>query len=162
MIEFAPCRSETPFRRRVGYFASAPSAMSAQLEHLFQSGPRMVWTRSMSIVADAADDADGVTGSGLTNGRYRDCPRSQPTLVAEDNLNSEGAEVCARRSRLESARELMADRAQWALARPRFAKKLVLQPRIRRTFGISLHQKGSLRRNWVRRGPGITRRMAPH
>jgi len=44
------------------------------------------------MVADAADGADGITGSGLTYGRYRDCPRSQPTLAAEGNLNSEGAE----------------------------------------------------------------------
>jgi hypothetical protein len=46
----------------------------------------------MSIVADAADGVDGVMGSVLTHGRYPDCPRSQPALTAEDNLNSECAE----------------------------------------------------------------------
>ena len=46
----------------------------------------------MSIVADAADGADGVMGLVLTYGRYPDCPRSQPPLAAEDNLNPERAE----------------------------------------------------------------------
>jgi hypothetical protein len=46
----------------------------------------------MSIVADAADGADGIIGSALPYGRYPDCPRSQPPLAAEDNLNPEGAE----------------------------------------------------------------------
>src|SRR5262249_4719903 len=46
----------------------------------------------MCIVADVADDADSVTVLGFTYGRYRDCPRSQPTLAAEDDLNPEGAE----------------------------------------------------------------------
>jgi hypothetical protein len=44
------------------------------------------------IVADAADGADGVMGSVLTQGRYPDCSRSQPPLAAEDNLNPERAE----------------------------------------------------------------------
>src|SRR5439155_5256458 len=46
----------------------------------------------MSIVADGADGADDVTGSVLTYGRYPNCPRSQPPLTAEDNLNPKGAE----------------------------------------------------------------------
>ena len=49
----------------------------------------------MSIVADAADCADGsdvAMGLAFTYGRYRDCPRSQPPLAAEDNLNPECAE----------------------------------------------------------------------
>src|SRR3954470_15333702 len=49
----------------------------------------------MSIVADTADGADGVVGAMglvLTYGHYPDCPRSQPPLAAEDNLNPEGAE----------------------------------------------------------------------
>jgi hypothetical protein len=33
------------------------------LKRLFQSGPRMVWTRAISIVADAADGADDVMES---------------------------------------------------------------------------------------------------
>ena len=85
--------SLVPFgRMEVGYLASAPSASSVQLERLFQSGRRIAQARHMSFVADAADDADGVTGLGLTHGRYRDCPRPQPTLAAEGNLNSDGAE----------------------------------------------------------------------
>src|SRR6516165_418290 len=56
------------------------------LKRMFQHG------RGMSIVADAADDADGAMESVLTPGRYCDCPRSQPPLAAEDNLNSEDAE----------------------------------------------------------------------
>src|SRR5262249_39950276 len=43
----------------------------------------------MSIVADGAD---GVMGSVLTDGRYPDCPRSQPPLAAEGNFNPERAE----------------------------------------------------------------------
>jgi hypothetical protein len=43
----------------------------------------------MSIVADGAD---GAMGSVLTHGRYPDCPRSQPPLVAEDNFDPECAE----------------------------------------------------------------------
>src|SRR6516225_12152568 len=49
----------------------------------------------MSMVADDADGADGtdvLMGSAFTYGRYRDCPRSQPPLAAEDNLNPKGAE----------------------------------------------------------------------
>jgi hypothetical protein len=46
----------------------------------------------MSIVADAADGADGVMGSVLTHGRYPDCPHSQPPLAAEDNFNLKCAE----------------------------------------------------------------------
>src|SRR5262245_1992772 len=52
----------------------------------------MVWSRSVSIVADAADGADGVVGSVLAHGRYPDGPRSRPALAAEDNLNPECAE----------------------------------------------------------------------
>src|SRR5215475_12989568 len=42
--------------------------------------------------ADGADVADGVVGSVLTRGRYRDGPRSQPPLAAEDDLNPDSAE----------------------------------------------------------------------
>ena len=76
----------------IGYFASAPSAASAQLKRLFQSARRMVYSRSMSIVAGGADGADGVVGLVFTCGRYPDRPRSQPPLAAEDNLNPERAE----------------------------------------------------------------------
>ena len=76
----------------IGYFASAPSAASAQLKRLFQSARRMVYTRSMSIVAGGADGADGVVGLVFTCGRYPDRPRSEPPLAAEDNLNPERAE----------------------------------------------------------------------
>jgi hypothetical protein len=48
--------------------------------------------RPKSIGADAADGTDVVIGSAFTCGRYRDCPRSQPPLAAEDNLDPEGAE----------------------------------------------------------------------
>jgi hypothetical protein len=44
------------------------------------------------MAADTADGADGVVGSVLAHGRYPDCPRSQPPLAAEDNLNPERAE----------------------------------------------------------------------
>ena len=44
------------------------------------------------MAADTADGADGVVGSVLAHGRYPDCPRSQPPLAAEDNLNPECAE----------------------------------------------------------------------
>jgi len=59
-----------------------------------QPGRRSQTRRAMSIivVADAADGADGVTGLILTYGRYPDCPRSQPPLAAEDNLNPERAQ----------------------------------------------------------------------
>ena len=46
------------------------------LKRLFQSGPRMAQSLPMSIVADAADDADSVMGSVLAHGRYPDGPRS--------------------------------------------------------------------------------------
>ena len=46
---------------------------------------------STIVVADAADGADGVTGLMLTYGRYPDCPRPQPPLAAEDNLNPKRA-----------------------------------------------------------------------
>src|SRR6266571_7477607 len=52
----------------------------------------MVCTRPISMVADTADGADGVVRSVLAHGRYRDGPRSQPPLTAEDDLNPEGAE----------------------------------------------------------------------
>src|SRR6476661_4095632 len=38
-----------------------------------------------------ADMADGVVGSVLARGRYPDCPRPQPPLAAEDNLNPKRA-----------------------------------------------------------------------
>ena len=44
------------------------------------------------MVADTADGADGVVRSVLAHGRYPDCPRSQPPLAAEDDLNPECAE----------------------------------------------------------------------
>src|SRR6516162_7184412 len=43
------------------------------------------------MVADTADGSDGVGGSGLAHGRYPDCPRSQPPLAAEDDLNPKRA-----------------------------------------------------------------------
>src|SRR5258705_13848174 len=59
----------------------------------------------MSIVTDAADGADDVTGSVLTHGRYPDCPRSQLPLAAEDNFNPECAEegLCPAQSASECA-----------------------------------------------------------
>ena len=47
---------------------------------------------STIVIADAADGADGITGLMLTYGRYPDCPRPQPPLAAEDNVNAERAE----------------------------------------------------------------------
>src|SRR5215831_19460456 len=41
----------------------------------------------MSIVADAADGADGVMQLVLAYGRYRDCACSEPPLAAEGNFN---------------------------------------------------------------------------
>src|SRR5262245_15250323 len=52
----------------------------------------MVWTRSMSIVADAADAADGVIQLVLAYGPYRDYARSEPPLAAEGNFNANCAE----------------------------------------------------------------------
>ena len=49
----------------------------------------MFLARPKSMVANAADGTDVVMGSAFTYGRYRDCPRSQPPLAAEHNLNSE-------------------------------------------------------------------------
>jgi hypothetical protein len=43
------------------------------------------------MVADTADGADGVVGSVLAHGHYPDGPRSQPSLAAEDDLNSKRA-----------------------------------------------------------------------
>ena len=67
----------------------------------------MSQTRAMStiVVADAADGADGITGLMLSYGRYPDCPRSQPPLAAEDNLNPECAEeaLCPAQSASECA-----------------------------------------------------------
>src|SRR5262249_51299785 len=62
----------------------------------------------MSIVADLADGADGVMGSVLTHGRYPDCPRSQPPLAAEDDLNPKCAEegLCPAHPASECARAL--------------------------------------------------------
>src|SRR5262249_16253525 len=77
-------------------FASVSSASSAQLKRLFQSGPRRVWTRAISIVADAADVADDVMGSVLTRGRDPDRAHSQSALAAEGNLNPECAEEALR------------------------------------------------------------------
>src|SRR5260221_6468461 len=59
----------------------------------------------MSIVADAADDPDGIIGSILTHGRYADCSRSQPSLAPEDNLNPECPEegLCPAQSAGECA-----------------------------------------------------------
>src|SRR6266487_3282684 len=59
----------------------------------------------MSIVADAADGANGIIGSALPYGRYPDCPRSQPPLAAEDNFNPECAEeaLCPAQSARECA-----------------------------------------------------------
>jgi hypothetical protein len=85
----APNREECAFWRPKGvWFASASSA---QLKRLFQSGRRWSLGCRTSIVADAADDADGGMGSAFTSGRYRDCPRSQTPLAAEDNLTAKGA-----------------------------------------------------------------------
>jgi hypothetical protein len=56
----------------------------------------MVWTRAISIVADAADGADDVMESVLTRGRDPDRPHSPPALAAEDNFNSEYAEEALR------------------------------------------------------------------
>src|SRR5262245_53573004 len=84
------------FHWTVGYFASVSSASSAQLKRLFQPGPRMVWTRAISIVADAADGADDVMESVFSRGRDPDRPHSQSALAAEHNFNPECAEEALR------------------------------------------------------------------
>jgi hypothetical protein len=71
----------------VAYFASTPSASSAPLKPTDGLDP------SISIAADAADGADGVMGSVLTQGRYPDCPCSQPPLATEEQ--SVRRKVCA-------------------------------------------------------------------
>src|SRR5262249_14730600 len=107
MAELALARGSF-FRWTVGSFASVWSASSAQLKRLFRSGPRMVWTRAISIVADPADGADDVMESVLTRGRDPDCAHSQSALAAEDNFNSEYAEEALRsaQSASECARTL--------------------------------------------------------
>src|ERR1700730_1939145 len=62
----------------------------------------------MSIVADAADGSDGVVQLVLAYGRYPDCPRSEPPLAAEDNLNPERTEegLCPAEPASECARAL--------------------------------------------------------
>ena len=52
----------------------------------------MVWTRAISIAADAADDADGVIRLALTYSRYSDCAGSEAPLAAEGNFDPECAE----------------------------------------------------------------------
>src|SRR6516225_11621460 len=47
----------------------------------------MFQTRTISVVADAADGADGVTQLVLVYNRYPDCARSKPPLAAEGNFN---------------------------------------------------------------------------
>src|SRR5215831_11849867 len=56
----------------------------------------MVWTRAISVLADAADGADDVIESVLTRGRDADRPHSQSALAAEDNFNLECAEEALR------------------------------------------------------------------
>jgi len=56
----------------------------------------------MSIVADAADCADGVMQLVLAYGRYPDGARSEPPLAAEGNF-----------SRPVSARGLFASQSDW-------------------------------------------------
>src|SRR5215475_10131246 len=67
-----------------------------RLKRLFRSGPRMVWTRAISIVADAADGADDVMEWVLTRGRDPDRAHSQSALAAEHNFNPECAEEAQR------------------------------------------------------------------
>jgi hypothetical protein len=84
------------------------------------------------VVADAADDADGVTGLGLTYGRYRDCPRSQPPFTAEDNLNPEYAEagLCPAQPASECAR------ARWPADRLVGSRMLAAR---RASCGVVIH-----------------------
>src|SRR6516162_10624984 len=56
----------------------------------------MVWTRGISIVADAADGADDVMESVLIRGHDPDCAHSQPPLAAEANFNPECTEEALR------------------------------------------------------------------
>jgi hypothetical protein len=51
----------------------------------------MIVIRPWSIVTDVADGADGIMPSAIAYNRYHDCPRSQPPLAAEDNLNPDRA-----------------------------------------------------------------------
>src|SRR6476469_1371463 len=44
------------------------------------------------MLANTADGSDGVVSSVLAHGRDPDCPRSQPPLAAEGNLNPKRAE----------------------------------------------------------------------
>ena len=74
----------------VGYFCVSTVSIVCTLKSLLSGG--MVLDPPISMVADAADGADGVMDSVLAYGRYPDCPRSQPPLAAEDDLNPEGAE----------------------------------------------------------------------
>src|SRR6516165_12359740 len=62
----------------------------------------------MSIVADAADGADGVMQLVLAYGRYRDCACSEPPLAAEGNFNPKCAEegLCPAQSAGQRARAL--------------------------------------------------------
>src|SRR6266516_251972 len=97
----------------------------------------------MSIVADAADGANGIIGSALPYGAYPDCPRSQPPLAAEDNFNPECAEeaLCPAQSASECAGAL------WP-ARPVGAdlQKVGRASRPLRSVGNDLAHKGC---HWV-------------
>src|SRR5262249_38044173 len=56
----------------------------------------MVWTRAISIVADAADGADDVMEWRLSRGHDPDSAHPQPPLAAERNFNPECAEEALR------------------------------------------------------------------
>src|SRR5262249_54384381 len=87
-LDDSRCSAPADYQR---YPLSRPES-SAQSKRLFQSGPRMVWTRAISV----ADGADDIMESVLTRGRDPDRPHPQPALAAEDNFNSEYAEKALR------------------------------------------------------------------
>jgi hypothetical protein len=94
----------------------------------------------MSIVSDGADD---VMASAISYDRYPDCPRSQPPLAAEDNLNPERAQeaLCPAQSARECAGTL------WP-AKPVGAdlQKVGCASRPLRSVGHDLAHKG---RHWI-------------
>src|SRR5262249_50203497 len=103
---FARLLAMTCDRPKPGFCVSIVSIVCA-LKSLFHSGPRMVWTRAISIVADAADGADDVMESVLTLAvilivRIPNRP-SRPKTIS---ILSVRRKLCARRSRPASARGL--------------------------------------------------------
>jgi hypothetical protein len=107
------------------YFASAPSASSAQSKRLFRSARRMAYTRAMStVIPDAADGADDVRDVSspiavILIVRVPDRPSRTKTISSPSTRRK----VCVRRSRPASARGSRAMDAAGDTANSSFAER---------------------------------------